>query len=317
MSPSSLWQLIKRNEELTTLRLLVEVAGMVATLDDPASTFTMFLPVNSAWDNFLGEVGSTMEQLTENNETLQGLLQYHIYTAAALPSIDILPGMIIPMANLDNLTIASLWNYYTVLTDLAGRTTAVLEWDLEAGTSIGQTTDRVLFPIRPRTVGEALMFNVHFSTFLSLLVATNNTALLNSSTANVTLIVPSDIAFAAALTEMNLTLAGLKKNITLMTTLVGAQIVSSVVTFDKFEEKAGIQYFSTLNPCAKFFSVQSETTGAISLQGSGQLVGQTTTIVEADLFAGRFALIQATDAVLLPLHKWGNSCNVSPWRPSR
>ena len=114
-----------------------------------------------------------------------------------------------------------------------------------------------------------------------------------------------------------MTLAGLKKNITLMTTLVGAQIVSSVVTFDNFEEKAGVQYFSTLNPCAKFFSVQSETTGAISLQGSGQLVGQTATIVEADLFAGQFALIQATDAVLLPLHKWGNSCNVNPWKPSR
>lgn len=83
-----------------------------------------------------------------------------------------------------------------------------------------------------------------------------------------------------------------------------------------FNDNVGSMYFNTLNPCAKFFSVQGPgDSGALMVQGSGMLVNQSANITQSDLVAGKFALVQVLDRVLLPLHKWGSSCECNPWKP--
>jgi len=312
--PTSIWQLIEAEPHLSVLARLVKAADLVPLLNDTTLALTMFLPVNSAWENFLIEVGSTLEQLVADNSTISGLLEYHL--TETIPDGFLVPGLDITMADLNNISSFQYWSGSTAIRDLAGRTIQVVNAPLIAGISVGYTTDRVFFPVRPTTVGEALEFNINFSVFKYLMKVSNNTALLNSSTANVTVMAPTNQAFSDALTKMNLTLSGLVKNATLLSNLVGAHIVTRVLPWQAMIYYAGYVYYNTLNPCAKFYSVESKT-GAISLQGQGMLVGQSANVTQSDLIAGRFALIQAIDAVLLPLHRYGGGCITSPWKPPR
>ena len=162
----------------------------------------MFLPVNSAWVNFLGEVSSTYEQLVADNDTISGLIKYHV--TGPIPDGSLVPGLEITMANLHNISTFGYWSWSggTAVRDMAGRTIQVADVPLIAGTSVGYLTDRVLLPERPTTVGQALEYNSKFSVFKYLMVVSNNTALLNSSTANVTVMVPTNRAFSDALKKM-------------------------------------------------------------------------------------------------------------------
>ncbi len=61
---------------------------------------------------------------------------------------------------------------------------------------------RVLFPVHPLTVGDALTYNTQFSMFMQVLITSGNQALLNSTTANVTVLVPTNKAFNSQLLTM-------------------------------------------------------------------------------------------------------------------
>ena len=111
----------------------------------------------------------------------------------------------------------------------------------------------------------------------------------------------------------NMTLSALVKNTTLLSNLVGAHIVTRVLPWQAMLNYAGFVYFNTLNPCAKFYSLEANT-GGITLQGQGMLLGQSANVTQSDLIAGQFALIQELDAVLLPLHRYGGGCITSPWK---
>ena len=180
--------------------ILLQAADLVPLLNDTTLALTMFLPVNSAWENFLIEVGSTLEQLVADNSTISGLLEYHL--TETIPDGFLVPGLDITMADLNNISSFQYWSGSTAIRDLAGRTIQVVNAPLIAGISVGYTTDRVFFPVRPTTVGEALEFNINFSVFKYLMKVSNNTALLNSSTANVTVMAPTNQAFSDALTKM-------------------------------------------------------------------------------------------------------------------
>ena len=111
----------------------------------------------------------------------------------------------------------------------------------------------------------------------------------------------------------DLTLSDLVQNTTLLSNLVGAHIVKKVLPWETILEDS-YSYFYTLNPCATFFSTQ-QPSGALLLQGQGMLQGRSANITESDLVAGKFALIQVLDAVLLPWHKYGSGCITKPWKP--
>ncbi|GAX83224.1 hypothetical protein CEUSTIGMA_g10650.t1 [Chlamydomonas eustigma] len=312
-APLSIWQLITSDSNYTVLEELVKAAKLVNFLNDTSSSLTMIMPVNSAWSGFMEEINSNLDQLLVSNETLQQLLLYHVHEGF-LPSQDLTPGTIIPMYNLQNISVFTLWDGSTCLRDVAGRTIEFLDWGVEAEDSIGYAVGRVMFPVRPSTIGEALLYDTEFSLMRAALVASGNVLLLNSTIANVTLFVPTNSAFNQSLTAVNLTFEGLLKNTSLLNNMVAAHILTRAVNWYSLDILT-YHYFSTLNSCAKFFTQQDSVTGETVLVGQGSIQGMSARIIEADLYGGSVALIHVINSVLLPLHKWG-TCSSPTWRPT-
>jgi hypothetical protein len=119
---------------------------------------------------------------------------------------------------------------------------------------------------------------------------------------------------SALLHPQNLTFEGLLQNTSLLNNLVAAHILTKAVDWYSLDILT-YHYFSTLNSCAKFFTQQDSDTGEVVLVGQGSLQGMSAHIIEANLYGGSVALIQAIDSVLLPLHKWG-TCSSPTWRPT-
>lgn len=312
-APLSIWQLIATDSNYTILAELVKAAQLVNFLNDTSSSLTMMMPVNSAWSGFMEEINSNLDQLIVSNETLQQLLLYHVHEGF-LPCENLSPGTIVPMYDLQNVSVFTLWDGSTCLRDVAGRTIEILDWGVDAGDSIGYAVGRVMFPVRPSSIGEALLYNTEFSLMRAALVASGNLLLLNSTTANVTLFAPTNDAFNQSLVAANLTFEGLLQNTSLLNNLVAAHILTKAVDWYSLDMLT-YHYFSTLNSCAKFFTQQDSDTGEVVLVGQGSLQGMSAHIIEANLYGGSVALIQAIDSVLLPLHKWGR-CSSPTWRPT-
>ena len=86
------------------------------------------------------------------------------------------------------------------LRDAAGRAAEILQEDIPAGkTANAYVISRVLVPVRPANLGEALSANSNFSMFLRAMQVGGYNATLNSSTVNMTFLVPSNSAWPSAL----------------------------------------------------------------------------------------------------------------------
>lgn len=64
----------------------------------------------------------------------------------------------------------------------------------------------------------------------------------------------------------------------------------------------------TCDSCSTFYVYQDWWSGDLVLSGIGNTQSQTAAIVARDLVAGENALIQAVDAVMLPVRQWSKHC---------
>jgi uncharacterized surface protein with fasciclin (FAS1) repeats len=81
----TLWDVIDRDNDLTSLKQLIEQAGLEDALDDPDATFTLFAPTNEAIEEAFGEVPEDMDE-----ELLQNLLLVHVHDGEAFPEAALL-----------------------------------------------------------------------------------------------------------------------------------------------------------------------------------------------------------------------------------
>jgi uncharacterized surface protein with fasciclin (FAS1) repeats len=68
-------------DDLTTLVAAIEAAGLLETLQS-AGPFTIFAPTNEAFEEYLGEMGMTIEDAVADTAALSALLQNHVVSAA-------------------------------------------------------------------------------------------------------------------------------------------------------------------------------------------------------------------------------------------
>jgi transforming growth factor-beta-induced protein len=68
-------------DDLTTLVAAIEAAGLLETLQS-AGPFTIFAPTNEAFEEYLGEMGMTIEDAVADTAALSTLLQNHVVSAA-------------------------------------------------------------------------------------------------------------------------------------------------------------------------------------------------------------------------------------------
>jgi uncharacterized surface protein with fasciclin (FAS1) repeats len=306
----SLWDLITTRKDMQVLQRLCEAADLVPMLNTSSQRTTMFLPVDSAFEAFFNETGSNLTALVRDYQTLQDLLAYHTVNKIVTQS-DLQASKSV-MTKFDSLLLNHWFDGSILLVDQAGRTTDLIRTNVLAGPySIAHIIDRVLMPFRPSTVDDALQFNTQFQLFRAALEASGNfSGLLNSATANVTLMVPTNEAVVKALEDLNTTFVGLLSNSSLLQSIISAHILPSVVPWEKMLYFAGARYFPTCDSCSTFYVYQDWWSGGLVLNGIGNTQSQTAAIVARDLVAGENALIQAVDAVMLPLKKWSKHCTI-------
>lgn len=198
--------------------------------------------------------------------------------------------------------------------------------------------DRVMTPLQPRSLEEALLLDDDLSTTLAVLTAANFSGLLKARGGaggggpppSVTLLAPTNAAWEAAFLRLNVTsLEDLAANPTLLASVASTHLLGAVRSYQQLYDGAGTRYFSTLNSCSQIYCeiqdsppsypddeggeegeedmvrVSGGGGGGLRLNGAGVTGGSSASITEADLIGGRLAVIHRLDSVLLPLVKWG------------
>ena len=73
--------LASERDDLSTLVAAIEAAGLLETLQGDGP-FTIFAPTNDAFDDYLGEMGMTIEDAVADTAALSALLTNHVVSAA-------------------------------------------------------------------------------------------------------------------------------------------------------------------------------------------------------------------------------------------
>ena len=193
LTPSTMTvaEIASSNDDFETLVAAATAANLVATLNDPDASLTVFAPTDAAFEA-LGD--ATLNYLLNNLDVLESTLLYHVVAGAELSSIDAIAaaGGAVDMANGDQATI-SLGD-----SGLMIESANIVVTDIVASNGIIHVIDSVLEA--PSATGAPLAVtlaaNGSFSTLSGLLDDAGLTETLMDPNANVTIFAPTDDAFA-------------------------------------------------------------------------------------------------------------------------
>ena len=193
LTPSTMTvaEIASSNDDFETLVAAATAANLVATLNDPDASLTVFAPTDAAFEA-LGD--ATLNYLLNNLDVLESTLLYHVVAGAELSSIDAIAaaGSAVGMANGDEATI-SLGD-----SGLMIESANIVVTDIVASNGIIHVIDSVLEA--PSATGAPLAVtlaaNGSFSTLSGLLEDAGLTETLMDPNANVTIFAPTDDAFA-------------------------------------------------------------------------------------------------------------------------
>ena len=133
-------------QALTRPDLTQSYVGLLSTpADSEPSPFTIFAPVNSAFENLLNELG--LNSLDEIDEpTLSSVLSYHVVLSTNQLSANFSGGMEFTTSLGENL----IFNFNDtgdgVLTDNNERTSNIIQLDIQADNGIIHAIDKVVLP---------------------------------------------------------------------------------------------------------------------------------------------------------------------------
>ena len=193
LTPSTMTvaEIASSNDDFETLVAAATAANLVATLNDPDASLTVFAPTDAAFEA-LGD--ATLNYLLNNLDVLESTLLYHVVAGAELSSIDAIAaaGSAVGMANGDEATI-SLGDAGLMI-----ESANIVVTDIVASNGIIHVIDSVLEA--PSATGAPLAVtlaaNGSFSTLSGLLEDAGLTETLMDPNANVTIFAPTDDAFA-------------------------------------------------------------------------------------------------------------------------
>jgi uncharacterized surface protein with fasciclin (FAS1) repeats len=206
--------------------ILVEavIAADLATTLKGAGPFTVFAPTNAAFAAALTELGVTKEALLANKALLTKILTYHVVPAKVLKAqvplgkpVNTLQGESITLDGAAELTI----------TDQRGRKAKVTTTDLQATNGVVHVIDKVILPT-DKNIVQVAQGNPNFSILVEAVIAADLAGAL-SGPGPLTVFAPTNAAFAAALTELNVTKEALFANKALLTKILTYHVVPSLV----------------------------------------------------------------------------------------
>ena len=207
--------------------ILVEAVGMAdlaGTLSGPGP-FTVFAPTDDAFAALLVELGITKADLLSNKALLTTVLTYHVLPQEVRKAQ-------VPLGKAITTVEGNIFKVDSVGTDLLitdgrNRTSKIVEADLLATNGVIHAIDKVILPPNLNIVETALA-NPDFSILVEAVVAANLQDAL-SAPGPLTVFAPTNAAFAALLTELNLTKEQLLANVPLLTKVLTYHVVDGRV----------------------------------------------------------------------------------------
>jgi uncharacterized surface protein with fasciclin (FAS1) repeats len=275
-------ELAQGNADLSILVEAVVAASLVGTLKGPGP-LTVFAPTNAAFAALLTELQVTKEQLLADRALLTAVLTYHVLPGkverASIPL-----GKTITSAQGSIFKIDSVGNGL-VINDGRNRKSNLTATDIQAKNGVVHVIDKVLLPANKNIV-ETAQSLPQFSILVEAVVAANLQGTL-SGTGPFTVFAPTNDAFAALLSELNVTKEALLANTALLT---------RVLTYHVLPTR---QLRAELAVNTPITSVQGDTLSIGSNFAITDQRNRTSNIVITDVLTSN-GVVHAVDKVILP-----------------
>jgi uncharacterized surface protein with fasciclin (FAS1) repeats len=278
-APGTLAQ-VATDAGFSSLVAAADKAGLVAALNDPNASLTVFAPTNEAFDKLAKSIGfadATAMAVTLDGPTLAKILSYHVLPtrkdAAAIVAGGATQATLYNFPGATPSTLAVTTTSGVQLTDAAYNVAGVSTPDVAASNGVIHVIDRVLVPPGVLSVVQMAQTNASFSVLVEAVVAAGLADDL-STAGPFTAFAPNDDAFVAALGEL-----GVTKDELLSSPALGAILTYHVV--------AGSVKAADVVALPKPAAVTT-------LEGSNFSVGADLGITDG---AGRVAMLVATDII--------------------
>lgn len=210
--------------EYSLLVEAVQAAGLVGTLKG-SGPFTVFAPNNTAFANLLSELSITKDALFANKPLLTAVLTYHVLPAR-VSAADIPFGRAIATVETGILKIDNAADG-PVITDERNRTANIKVTNLYARNGVIHGIDKVILPGDKDIVATAQSIS-DFSILVEAVIAANLVSTLQGP-GPFTVFAPTNAAFAAALSELDVSKEDLFANTTLLTQILTYHVVPARV----------------------------------------------------------------------------------------
>jgi uncharacterized surface protein with fasciclin (FAS1) repeats len=269
-------QLAQATPDLSILVEAVVAADLAGTLSG-TGPFTVFAPSNAAFAALLTELGVTKQQLLDNKPLLTSVLTYHVLGANVKKAGIPLGKAIDPVltGTKDIFKIDAVGND-VIITDGRNRTSKITATDIEATNGVVHLIDKVILPANRNIVQTAQSIS-DFSILVEAVVAAGLANAL-SGEGPFTVFAPTNAAFAALLTELNVTKDALLANTALLTSVLQyhvvparvlkadvpvGQPVSTLLTGNTFSVNASLQITDGRNRSARITSTDVLTSNGV------------------------------------------------------
>ena len=209
--------------EYSLLVEAVQAAGLVDTLKG-RGPFTVFAPTNTAFVNLLGELETTKDALFANKGLLTTVLTYHVL-GSRVPAADIPFGRAITTVETGIFKIDNVGD--PVITDERNRTANITVTNLYASNGVIHGIDKVILPGDKDIVATAQSIP-DFSILVEAVVAADLVSTLQGA-GPFTVFAPTNAAFAAALSELDVRKDDLFANTELLTQILTYHVVPARV----------------------------------------------------------------------------------------
>jgi len=264
----------------------VAAAGLVDTLKG-SGPFTVFAPTNTAFAALLSELGVTKDALLADKSLLTAVLTYHVLpgkvesTAVAGllgKAITTVQGGIFKVDSVDSAL---------KITDGRNRQATITATDIQASNGVIHVIDKVILPANKTIVETAIASAPEFSILVEAVINAGLTDTLNG-TGPFTVFAPTDAAFAAALTELNLSKQELLDS-PLLGDILKYHVVSGRVL--KADVPVGVDIQTVLGATETF-----QISSALAITDEA---GRAANITATDVLASN-GVIHVIDKVILP-----------------
>ena len=231
--PGNIVQVAQGDSRFSILVEAVNAADPgVATALTGAGPLTVFAPTNDAFAALLTELGLTKAQLLANQPLVTAVLKYHVL-GAKVQKADIPIGKAITPVGGGFFKIDTVGTDL-VITDGRNRKPKIILTNVAASNGVIHAVDKVLLPANQtitQTVQALAAGNpAQFTTLLAAVQAADPAVLATLSGAGpITVFAPTDAAFAALFTELNVTPAQLLANTALLTKVLTYHVVPARV----------------------------------------------------------------------------------------